>query len=159
MYSPLLITIVNVVFWFATIVFGAAIITTVVPERIYIYSNVLFRERFFERKLYAALRIKRWKDKLPIYRYNDSVFDRKHLSKEISREYLDTFIAETCKAEFVHIVLAIFGFSSIVFVFTKVEPMPVYLCIVIVMFSIHLPFIFVQRYNRQRLLKLLCRLK
>ncbi len=151
--------VTNIVFWLALNIFGAAAITSFTPKRLYVCTNFIFKERPFEQRLYAAIKIKRWKDKLPIYRYNNSVFDRKHLAKEINREYLDTFIAETCKAEFVHLLIILLGFSSVLFVFMEIETIPAFLIIAMIMLCIHTPFILVQRYNRLRLLELRCHIK
>jgi glycosyl-4,4'-diaponeurosporenoate acyltransferase len=144
----------NIVFWLALHVFGAAIITSLTPRKLYVYTNLIFKERPFENRLYTALRIKRWKDSLPIYRHNNSMFDRKHLNKKISREYLDTFIVETCKAEFVHLIISILGLSSVVFVFMEIEAFHTFLIIVMIMLCVHAPFIMVQRYNRFRMVEL-----
>jgi glycosyl-4,4'-diaponeurosporenoate acyltransferase len=150
--------VANLVFWFVLIIFGAAAITSLVPKGVYRPGNFLFRERPFEQRLYKAVKIGRWKDSLPIYRRNERTFDRKHLAKKISPEYLDAFITETCKAELVHSVLAIAGFSSVAFVFAGLEPWYTFLGIAVLMFCAHVPFILVQRYNRGRLLRLRSRM-
>ncbi len=158
MYNPFTIILVNVVFWFALNIFGAAAITSFTPKRMYDAANCIFRIRPFECRFYKAMNIHKWKDRLPIYRYNDSIFDRKRLSKKITKQYLETFISETCKAEFVHLLILLLGLSSVTFVFLHIEPLIVFLLTTLLMLFIHAPFIMIQRYNRRRLLKLVSRI-
>ncbi|MDR1705507.1 MAG: hypothetical protein LBS19_12580 [Clostridiales bacterium] len=154
MYDLAAIITANVIFWLALNIFGAAAITSFVPQRLYDCHNAIFKERPFEQTLYRIIRINVWKDKLPIFRLNDKMFDRKRLSKDISIEYIDMFIIETCKAEFVHLAILLLGFFSAAFVFLEIEPLYVFFVVNALMFCVHLPFIFTQRFNRRRLLKL-----
>lgn len=97
------------------------------------------------------LHIKKWKDHLPQH-VGKSGFSKKQLVKtsEISVEYIYEFIIETCRAEWNHIMCCLFlvvsfiinsHFYALVFSFISVLT--------------NLPFIFIQRYNRIRLTKLI----
>lgn len=104
--------------------------------------------RWYER----ALRIRRWKDRLP----EAGAFFRGGSSKarltDRSTEGLERFVVETRRAEYVHWANACAG--PLFFVFR-----PYWLGIAMTGFGlvVHLPFVAVQRYNRARLTRTLDR--
>ena len=97
------------------------------------------------------LRIKKWKDKLPQYVAKDG-FSKKTLRKNLNKEYISRFIIETCIAEWNHLMGCMYfvisflvnsGFYAIIFSVLAI--------------ILNIPFLFIQRYNRIRLYKLLNR--
>ena len=102
-----------------------------------------------EGKFYTkVLKIKKWKDKLPQYVAKNGFSKRSLNFKMIDKDYLETFIVETCRAEWNHLmgcmywIVSIFVNSSLyAFVFSLI---PIFA---------NLPFIMIQRFNRIRLCK------
>ena len=109
------------------------------------YTRKWFQEKPFEKKLYQALQVKKWKKWLPTFNPED--FDIKTRSVE-------EIIQVSCQAEVVHEVIMPFSFvpilSSIwfgslgVFIITS--------CAAFLFDSI---FVIMQRFNRPRLMRLL----
>lgn len=118
-------------------------------------DNWLTRPRRFEqggRWYQRRLRIRSWKDKLPekgdLFRGG---FSKRHLVDR-STPHLERFVIETRRAEMVH--------------WSNLAAGPVFLiwcppllggCMVVFGVVAHLPFIVIQRYNRERLLAILAR--
>ncbi|MBQ2671315.1 MAG: hypothetical protein IJG00_00660 [Clostridia bacterium] len=96
------------------------------------------------------LKIKKWKDKLPQYVAKNG-FSKKNLQSltKLSPEYIDRFILETCRAEWNHVICCMYFVISFVI-------NPFYYAVIFSLIPIiaNIPFIFIQRYNRIRLLKL-----
>lgn len=147
--------LINTLFWFICC-FGTAFLVRKIPTSFYEKNQWFFKERKIEKKLYKKIYLKKWKDKLPEWGkiWN---FEKKNLKKELDLNYIDTFILETKYAEIGHLVMAILGFACII-----VNPsdymMMALICSFVNVF-VQLPFCFIQRYNRPRLVKLKKRLK
>lgn len=92
------------------------------------------------------LKIKSWKDRLP-QRITEDGFSKEHLDGA-SVDYLNRFILETCRGEWIHFSNALL---SIVLLLFAPQPFKI-LCAVIVLL-IHLPYVAIQRYNRFRLIR------
>lgn len=90
------------------------------------------------------LKIQSWKDKLPQY-IGKSGFSKKHLNG-LSIEYLDQFIEETCRGEWMHMKNCL---CSIVILI--INPLLVGVIASFFIMLGNLPFAIVQRYNRFRL--------
>ena len=125
-----------------------------IPENILNPYNFLFRERKWERegRLYdRVFRVKSWKKYLPeggeFYKVN--AFNKKYLSST-DPEYLKRFAIETARAELTHILLVLLFLPSIFW-----NTLQNVFYIFIFTFSVNLPFIIVQRYNRIRFLRIL----
>ena len=111
------------------------------------YTRKWFQEKPFEKKLYKALQVKKWKKWLPTFNPED--FDIKNRSVE-------EIIQVSCQAEVVHEVIMPFSFVPIlasiwfgslgVFIITS--------CAAFLFDGI---FVIMQRYNRPRLMRLLKR--
>ncbi|MBR0423225.1 MAG: hypothetical protein IJJ04_01080 [Clostridia bacterium] len=101
------------------------------------------------------LKIKKWKDKLPQYVAKDG-FSKKNLQSltKLSPEYIERFILETCRAEWNHIMCCMYFVIS--FIINSFYYGIIFSVIPVVA---NVPFIFIQRYNRIRLLKLKHRAK
>jgi glycosyl-4,4'-diaponeurosporenoate acyltransferase len=95
-------------------------------------------ERFF--------RVKSWKKRLPdgaaLFRMG---FEKRHL-KETKKDYLDSFMKETCRAELTHWI--VFLFSPLFFIWNLC-----WIGIVMIVYAAlaNMPCILTQRYNRIRL--------
>lgn len=99
-------------------------------------------------KWYADhLKINKWKDFLPQHIGKDG-FSKDHLD-DVSLEYIDEFILETCRGEWNHIANC--WFAVVLFIANSFW---VALILTILLFLGNLPFAIIQRYNRFRLIKL-----
>jgi len=90
------------------------------------------------------LKIQSWKDRLP-YHVGKGGFSKEHITS-CSVEYLDIFIRETCRGEWMHMKNL---FSAIVMLI--IDPPLVGLLGSLFVILANLPFALVQRYNRFRL--------
>lgn len=93
------------------------------------------------------LRIHKWKDRLPQHIAKDG-FSKSHLTN-VSIEYLDEFIMETCRGEWLHLTDCL-----LVVVLLLINPFPIGLLFAFLDCIGNLPFAIIQRYNRFRLLQL-----
>ncbi len=160
MYSALVITLVNTVFWFA-LHFGVAELITHLPaetqHRLFDWNRPFFRVSEREMALYRRLRLPRWKDRLPQF---NPEFDKRHLAAAPTPTYLREFLEVTCHAEVIHELIALLGFLSLFFCLLCEHPLdwlPLFFGIALFIGLCNLPFVAIQRYNRFRLLRLLAR--
>lgn len=117
------------------------------------YDSWLYKKRNWEKngKFYEKLfRLKSWKRRLPdgaaIFKNG---FEKKHL-KETNKDYLDSFIRETCRAELTHWIVFLFGPLFLIWNLWWVG-------IVMIIYAAiaNIPCIVTQRYNRIRLLRII----
>ncbi len=94
-----------------------------------------------------VLHINRWKDDLPQH-IGKNGFSKSHLDS-VSVEYIDRFIAETCRGEWNHTVNCLFAV-----VLLSINRLYIGLLLTVLLIAGNLPFICIQRYNRFRLQKL-----
>ena len=109
-----------------------------------------FRPRDWERggRWYKdTLRINVWKDHIPQF-VSKGGFSKEHLEnmEDLSLEYLDRFIMETCRGEWMHLSGAL---CSIVLLL--INPIGFALLFAFLNLLGNLPFAAIQRYNRFRL--------
>lgn len=104
--------------------------------------------KFYQRHFH----IKSWKDKLP-QRVPEDGFSKEHL-EAVTPEYLDEFLVETCRGEWIH-----FNNFLLSFVLLVVAPKGLRIFSSLINAVIHLPYIMIQRYNRFRLLRCRDRLR
>lgn len=95
------------------------------------------------------LKIKKWKDKLPQF-VTKNGFSKRSLNKRLNREYIERFMFETCRAEWNHFMCCMYFIISF-FINTWVNA----IIFSVVPIVVNLPFLFIQRFNRIRLYKLL----
>ena len=113
-----------------------------------------YRKRWYrvgrrEMAVYEALHVKRWKAKMPTF--DGALFDpRAHTWDEIAQA--------TCQAELVHETIAALSFLPIA-AGTRFGAYPVFIITSVLAAACDLLFVMMQRYNRQRILKLLQREK
>ncbi|MCP8971281.1 glycosyl-4,4'-diaponeurosporenoate acyltransferase [Ectobacillus ponti] len=114
----------------------------------------LYRERLWERKgrLYEKLGIRRWKRFAPDAGglFRDGFRKRRLHGQDTA--YLQSFLAETKRAELAHWLCI--PPALLFFLWNKAD---VGVVMVMYAFAFNLPFIFIQRYNRIRLQRLLGR--
>lgn len=91
-----------------------------------------------------VLKIQTWKDTLPQHIGKDG-FSKKHLT-EMSVDYLDQFILETCRGEWMHLKNCICMIVTLL-----INPLLVGVVASLLIMIANLPFAAVQRYNRFRL--------
>ncbi len=96
---------------------------------------------------HKALRINRWKDRLPQH-ISKGGFSKDHLDS-LSIEYIDRFITETCRGEWNHSVNCLYAVVLIL-----LNDLPTALVWIVLLLLGNLPFVCIQRYNRFRLQKL-----
>ena len=144
----------NTVFWVG-LHLGTAYAVTSVPrrlrERAFDYRKRWFRVSPAEMRLYRKIRLPAWKDRLPQYNRD---FDKRSLPPEVTAEYLSEYLFITCQAETVHILIAVFGYASLLFCLLCEHParnVPLFFALATVLGLCNLPFILTQRYNRCRL--------
>ncbi len=90
------------------------------------------------------LKINLWKDKLPQH-IGKNDFSKRHLTSD-SIDYLDHFIMETCRGEWVHMRNALCAIITLL-----VNPFLVGIITALFITIANIPFAVVQRYNRFRL--------
>ena len=113
------------------------------PQR-FSYDHGWFSVRPGEIKLYHCLKVKQWKKHLPTY--DPDKYDvRKHSVEEI--------IQTMCCAELDHELMMVFGYLPIILIWWFGDP-AVFIITSIVASLIELPFIVMQRFNRNRLVKI-----
>ena len=162
MTKTVLISIINIVFWLV-VFYGTAGVIVALPKKWQI--NVFDSERSFytvserEMRFYRQIRLPKWKVKLP---QHNTDFEKRHLAKDITRDYLLKYIFVTCRAEVIHYVTGIVGYLSLFFSFLSENIeywKDIYLTIATAMMIGNLPFSMIQRYNRYRLKRLLERMQ
>ena len=127
---------------------GAGYLAHRMPLSRFDHRAPLYRTRRFERsgRIYRRLLVHRWKDSLP----EAGAFFIGGFSKRAfvapEPDYLERYLAETCRAEASHWISA--SMSLTFFLWN-----PWYVGVIMIAYGLatNLPFIVVQRYNRPRL--------
>ena len=91
-----------------------------------------------------AVKIQEWKDRLPQH-IGKKGFSKQHLT-EVSVDYLDRFIVETCRGEWMHRKACACAIITLI-----INPLLVGLMVSFFIMIANVPFAAVQRYNRFRL--------
>lgn len=102
-----------------------------------------FRQKGFEKKLYAVLHVRRWRDKMPTYS-PDAFSVEKHTYDEIAQAM--------CQAELVHEIIALLSFLPLATV-PWLGAFPVFLATSALAAGYDLLFVILQRYNRPIVLR------
>lgn len=103
-----------------------------------------FREMGFERKLYKAIRVKKWKKYIPTYEENKFT---------LKGNATEDIVNETCRAEATHWMNVVASLASIM-LSSLFGAAPVFVVTAILGALAELVFISVQRFNRPRLRRL-----
>lgn len=145
--------IIDIIAWFI-IHMGVALIMVQIPAECFDPGNFLFRLRNWENggALYNKIfRIKKWKESAPD---GDRLFKNKGFPKRRlksrDQSYLELFLLETCRAELTHWI--IIGFALPFFLWNRFH---VGLIMILYALLENLPLIMVQRYNRNRLVRVI----
>ena len=112
------------------------------------HKNVWFCEKGFEKKLYALLRVRKWKPYIPTY--SPDTFDT-------GQKTVKEIVGATCQAEIVHeviMVLSLLPIAAIPFL-GGAAAMIITSCLSMLVDSV---FVILQRYNRPRLIRVMERL-
>jgi len=110
-----------------------------------LYQSRWFRPLSFEPALHAALKVKKWKDRMPTY---------DPASFSLKDNTLAQIVCTSCVSEAVHDVIVLFSFLPIFFSCLW-GALPVFLITSVLAALFDCCFILMQRYNRPRLQKLL----
>ena len=159
--NDILITLLNIAFWFG-LHFGTAGLICALPNEV---QMQLFdpNRRFFtvsdrEMRVFRAIGLPKWKDRLPQL---NPEFDKRHLANGRDPVYLDRFLFITCRAEVIHYVIGVLGWLSLFFCLLSANRtawLIRYAVIALVIQLANLPFAWIQRYNRKRLYRVRKRL-
>lgn len=109
------------------------------------YHARWFHPRPFEKKLYKALKVKKWKAYVPAWAPEN--FETKYHT-------LPEIVSAMCNAEVVHEVIIVLSFVPILFSIEYGVPM-VFIITSIFAALIDTVFVIIQRYNRPRIVKLI----
>ena len=137
-----------------------AILATLIrklPEKWFDSNNNYFNERKGERKFYEAIKIKKWKDKIPELG-GFTNFHKDKIYEPNSIEFYERFILESNYGSMLHIISAFIGYLIIL-----MAPLKTCLFMAIPMATVNfvlcmLPY-FTLRYNVGKLKKVLSNLK
>ena len=113
------------------------------------YTKKWYQVKAWEQKLYAKLKVKKWKDKMPTY--DTDIFDP-------SRHSWDEITQAGCQSELVHETDIVLSFVPIIFSIWF-DSIAVFIITSVLGALFDLMFVIMQRYNRPRLLKLVNRSK
>lgn len=108
------------------------------------YKKEWYQVSDFEMKLYKKLKVKKWKNKMPTF--NADTFD-------ISKHSWEEIIQATCQSELVHEIDVIFSFLPVV-ASIWFDSFWVFLITSTLGAVFDLMFVFMQRFNRTRILKM-----
>lgn len=133
------------------------IMTRIVPDKW--FSPFRRRYKVFpkEKNIYIKLNIKKWKDRIPELG-KLSGFAKNKCSEPNNPQYLFKFLTETCIAETLHLLSAIFGILVLIILpkqFFFTISLPVFLLNAF----LHTMPILVQRYIRPKLMKMYQRIE
>ena len=128
------------------------------PEKWYGEDVKLFKERKFENEFFKKIRIKKWKDNVPQFLKIKNINKAKQDNSKIDTSYINNFITETRRGEFMHLIDIIFGVLASLLL-PKAFFFKYSLPIILVWTYFNMLSIIIQRYNRPRLKKLLTRMQ
>lgn len=121
----------------------------------FIYNSIMhnradYKKRWYrvseaEKRFYEKLRVKKWKKSMPTY--NPKLFDPKQRT-------WDEIAQATCQAELGHETIAVLSFVPIL-AGHWLGGYPAFIITSILAAAFDMMFVFMQRYNRQRILKLI----
>ena len=120
---------------------SAPIVFTIFRKR-FNYSSAWFNQKSFEKSMYRVLRVKDWKSKVPAYDSREYSL-KDHLPEEI--------IMNMCHAEVVHEVICVLSYIPIL-LGRVIGDYKILILTSMIFSCCHLPFIFIQRFNRPRII-------
>lgn len=126
-----------------------------INENNFDFHRKMYRTKDWEKNglfYVQKFKIKKWKDFLPQY-VSRNGFSKKNLD-DLSVKYIDMFILETCRGEWAHRKCMLVLIPMLIF-----NKLSTFLLLFILVLILNVPYIFIQRYNRIRLLKIRQKLK
>ncbi len=109
------------------------------------YRKKWFQERRFEKRLYEALKVKKWKDKMPTFA--PEMLDlHVHTWEEVA--------GAMCQSEIVHFTIVVLGFAPI-FASLLYGAFWVFFITSVLSAGVEMIFVIMQRYNRPRVVKMI----
>ncbi|MCX8059345.1 MAG: hypothetical protein N3A58_08020 [Spirochaetes bacterium] len=157
MLNFIFIFLLNSLFWiFAHLISGYIVL--LIPDNFYNINNFLFKIKIWGKEYFFyknILKINNWKNKLPEGGefYKIKPFNKKKLEgKNIN--YLYRYLLETCRGELAHLLPFLFYPISIIWNSFLGAIIMFLFCL-----FFNLPFIFILRYNRIRIYKLIKKIK
>lgn len=140
-YGPVLMA--SVFFHVVVMVLSAPLVQAVFKKN-FNYRSFWFRQKGFEQTLYRVIKVKIWKSKIVSYDKSEYLFS-KHTPLEV--------IMNMCHAEIVHEVIAVASYLSVL-LGLLVDHYLIFLVSSFCFSLCHLVFVFVQRYNRPRVVRI-----
>jgi len=108
------------------------------------YTKKRYQLNNWERKLYRLIKVKNWKGKMPTY-YPDVFSPKKHSWDEIAQAM--------CQSELVHKTIAVLSFLPLLAAI-PFGSLPVFLITSLLGAAYDMLFVIMQRFNRERVVKL-----
>ncbi|MBN1892755.1 MAG: hypothetical protein JW780_08240 [Clostridiales bacterium] len=122
-----------------------AILAAVSSHKRVDYRSRWFQPKVWEKKLFAFLRVKKWKK-------HGLTYDPSEFSLKVHTP--DEIVRNMCRTELVHKVNILLSFSSLLFAI-PFGAFPVFLFTAIVASLLECPLIVIQRYNRPHVIKMI----
>lgn len=135
---------------FTTDLIASLICRFCIPKSFYNPERKIFKELSFEKKFYSAIRVTKWKDKIP--EIGKAIGFGKTKLDSTTPEYIYHFAVETCYAGFMHVWMGLSGF--LLLIFYPIESVSIWLPLIVVNWFLNLLPIFIQRFNRPKLVKI-----
>ena len=124
------------------------LVGTLVPHYIrHPMDHSWFQPKSFEARLYEALKVKHWKDRMPTY---------DPASFSLRENTLEQIVHNSCVSEAVHEVIILFSFVPLLFALCW-GAFPVFLITSVLASLFDGSFAVMQRYNRPRLVRILAK--
>ena len=120
--------------------------------------EILSDDAYLTMRVFRKIGLPKWKDRLPQF---NPEFDKRHLKSGRDTAYLDRFLFITCRAEVIHYVIGVLGWVSLTFCLLSADRTAWLIRYAVIALAIqlaNLPFAWIQRYNRKRLLSVRKRL-
>ncbi len=146
--NVIFINLILMILWHLIILF----LCRILPDSFFNPNKFLYRKYNWEKNgnfYVKKLKIKKWKDKLPQYVAKDGFSKRNLNSINPNDSYINTFIMETCRAEWNHFMCSMYAIISF-----AINTFSYALIFSVIPIVANLPFLIIQRYNRIRLSKL-----
>lgn len=130
----------------------SSIVVRVVPQKWYNPTKKIFKIFSWEKAFYESLNIREWKEKIPEFG-KCSNFKKDKVYDKFNNKYVEKFLREEIIAEVLHMLSGILGVGCI-FIFPLKYAVFYGLPIFILNFMLNLIPVWVQRYNRPKVMKL-----
>ncbi|MFN8016288.1 MAG: hypothetical protein U0R17_06760 [Acidimicrobiia bacterium] len=144
----LLIVLDSLIWVFASVVIGY--VCNKLPKNFLDKSIVFPVSRKTSRRIEKYLKIKKWKDAMPEAGgfFNGGISKKSLMS--LNKEGLNILLYEAKRAELVHYLI-----FSVFVIFFLINPVSLAVIMFIYAFIANIPCIYIQRYNRSRILKVM----